>query len=46
MVLEFGKVNDPVLAGILGLAVNFEHYFVGLEQHSFEGITALDLSTG
>ena len=40
MVPKLGKVDDPVLARVLGFAIDLEHYFIGLEQHSSEGITA------
>ena len=41
MILQFGKVADPVSAGILGLAIDLEHHLVGLEQHKiYSGIKA------
>ena len=39
VILQLGKVDDPVLPRILGLAVDFEHHLIGLKQHSFEIIT-------
>jgi hypothetical protein len=33
VVLEFGKVADPVLPGVLGLPINFEHDLIGFKQH-------------
>ena len=33
VILQFGKVDHPVFAGILGLAVDLKHDFIGLERH-------------
>jgi hypothetical protein len=33
VVLEFGKVTDPVLLGVLGLPINLEHDLIGFKQH-------------
>jgi hypothetical protein len=33
VVLEFGKVADPVLSRVLGLPINLEHDLIGFKQH-------------
>ena len=33
VVLQFGEVDDAVLARVLGLFINLEHYLVGFKQH-------------
>ena len=37
VILQFGKVDDPVFAGILSLPIDLEHHFIGLERHRLEG---------
>ena len=39
VILELGKVDNLVLARVFGFAIDLEHHFIRLEQHSFERIT-------
>jgi hypothetical protein len=37
VVLEFGKVADPVLPRVFGLPIDLEHYLIGFKQHICRG---------
>src|SRR6516225_5433852 len=39
VILELGKVDNLVFARVFGFAIDLEHHFIRLEQHSFERIT-------